>query len=62
MDGEAVRAAPVTIGIRGTDCAEVSGEGIDAGTTVAIGVDRVESEGITNPFARKASGPRPGGF
>lgn len=62
VEGEAVRAQSVNIGIRGTECAEVSGEGLDAGAVVAIGVDRVESEGITNPFARKASGMRPGGF
>jgi hypothetical protein len=56
---------PVTLGLRGATCTEVSGEGVTEGLTVVTGVDRAAAEGgAASPFGAKSGGgpSRPGGF
>lgn len=65
QDGEHIRAIPVTTGLRGADCTEVSGEGLSADLPVILGVDRsVDATKSSSPFSRSSSGGpgKPGGF
>lgn len=69
-EGAGLRAVPVTLGLRGATCTEVSGEGVTEGLTVVTGVDRAAAEGggggaPASPFGPKSGGGgphRPGGF
>ncbi len=63
LDGGALRAIPVAIGLRGAECAEVQGDGLAEGVEVVLGVDRAAESDAGNPFERKAGDARrPGGF
>ncbi len=63
LDGGALRAIPVTVGLRGAECAEVAGDGLTDGVQVVLGVDRGAESGAGNPFEQKAGDARrPGGF
>lgn len=59
---EVATAVPVTVGLRGTNCTQVSGEGLADGLAVIVGVDRAGSGGTTNPLQQTAPPRRPGGF
>lgn len=62
-EGTAVRALPVTVGLRGSTCTEVSGAGVDEGVSAVVGVDRSTASASGNPLAPKgAAERRPGGF
>lgn len=68
-DGAPVRHA-VTVGLRGSTCAEVSGEGLDEGAQLVVGVDRTAGGSSSSPFGGKSGtsgqqgppGMRGGGF
>lgn len=65
LEGSGIRAIPVTVGIRGAECSEVSGEGLQPDLPLVLGIDREGSSGGTaSPFSRSGtSGPgKPGGF
>lgn len=63
-DQAALRAMTVKTGIRGSECTEVSAEGLVADTEVVLGVDRSADVKTASPFSTKgAAGPgKPGGF
>lgn len=63
-EGGALRAFPVKTGIRGSECTEVSGEGLAANTEVVLGVDRSGDTKTGSPFSSKGGGDarKPGGF
>jgi HlyD family secretion protein len=59
----ALVAVPVTVGLRGATCTEVSGEGVAEGFQAVVGVDRGDAEGSSSPFSSPAaSGFKGGGF
>jgi HlyD family secretion protein len=62
-DGEALRALPVTIGLRGAECVEVSGEGLSDGLEVVLGVEREEAppKASASPFGARGGGGGGGG-
>ncbi len=63
VDGEALRAHVVTLGIRGAECAEVSGADLAADMELVLGVDRSAEGGGSSPFGGRAGDSRrPGGF
>ena len=63
VDGEALRGHPVTLGIRGAECAEVSGADLAADMALVLGVDRSAEAGGSSPFSsRSGDARRPGGF
>jgi HlyD family secretion protein len=52
----------VAVGLRGAECAEISGEGLAEGLELVLGVERGAAEGAS-PFGGGSSAPRrPGGF
>lgn len=63
-EGGALRAFPVKTGIRGSECTEVSGEGLAADVEVVLGVDRSGETKTGSPFSSKGGGGpgKPGGF
>ena len=62
-EGTALRALPVTAGIRGAECTEVSGEGLTADLPLATGVERVPDTKGGSPFSAKgAPSGKHGGF
>ncbi len=63
-EGQALRALPVKIGLRGASCVVVSGEGVEEGLVVVTGVDRSEAAGgASSPFGTTDKQQRrPGGF
>jgi hypothetical protein len=57
-----LEAHAVAVGLRGAECAEISGEGLSEGLELVLGVERSAAEGAS-PFAGGSSAPRrPGGF
>ena len=63
VDGPALRAHAVTLGIRGAECAEVSGADLTADMALVLGVDRsAEAGGISPLSSRSGDARRPGGF
>ena len=63
VDGPALRAHAVTLGIRGAECAEVSGADLTADMALVLGVDRSAEAGGISPFSsRSGDARRPGGF
>jgi polyphosphate kinase 2 (PPK2 family) len=58
----ALRALAVTVGLRGAECTEVSGDGLSEGLEVVLGVERAAAASGGNPLApgagRSAGGPR----
>lgn len=68
-DGAPVRHA-VTVGLRGSTCAEISGEGLEEGAQLVVGVDRAAGGTSSSPFGGKSAtsgtqgppGMRGGGF
>ena len=62
-EGSVLRALPVTAGIRGAECTEVSGEGLTADLPLATGVDREADTKGGSPFSTKgATTGKHGGF
>lgn len=61
-EGAALRALAVTVGLRGAECTEVSGDGLSEGLEVVLGVERAAAASGGNPLApgagRSAGGPR----
>jgi HlyD family secretion protein len=63
VEGEALRAHAVTLGIRGATCAEVSGADLTADMELVLGVDRSGEGSGSSPFStRSGDARRPGGF
>lgn len=63
VDGVGLRGITVKTGIRGTECTEVTGEGLSDGLEVVIGMERGETAGGSPLSAQGSSGGRrPGGF
>jgi len=61
-NGDALKAIPVKIGLRGAACTEVSGDGVAEDLNVVVGVDHASGPGATSPLQQTAAPRRPGGF
>lgn len=62
-EGTSLKALPVTTGLRGADCTEISGEGLREELEVVVGAEQSAGGTAANPFQQKAGDPRrPGGF
>lgn len=61
-NGEALNGVPVKIGLKGTTCTEVSGDGVNEGMSVVVGVDHTAASGTTSPLQQTVAPRRPGGF
>jgi hypothetical protein len=62
-EGTSLRALPVKTGLRGSDCTEVSGDGVSEAMEVVVAADHATDTTGSSPFQQKAGDPRrPGGF
>lgn len=61
-NGESLTGVPVKIGLKGTTCTEVSGDGVSEGMSVIVGVDHTAASGTTSPLQQTVAPRRPGGF
>jgi len=62
LDGTTAKPLPVKVGLRGTTCSEVSGDGVTEGLAVIVGVDRAAAGATSSPLQPTAAPKRPGGF